>query len=399
MRVAFLCQSYPPMVSGIAMAVSHMAEGLAGRGHHVLVLTASDRPDPYTHEQDGVRVDRLASIPNPTRVGQRWVFWSRHDVARRLDDFRPDVLHLHDPFLAGFSIPSLAREKGIPLAMTLHALPWYVSSQAPDLPGLRQGIEVTLWAFAQEVLAQCDAVIAPSRAIADLTLEHIGRAATVISNGVDPRRFHPGAVEPDERRRLQAAYGLRPDEPIILYVGRVDTEKRVDIVVRAAAHVAERRPVQLLIVGDGKQFRANMRLSRELGLDRRAHFVGFVAPEADLPILYRIADLFAIASEIETEGLVVLEAAASGVPIVAVRASCMPEIVEASGAGLLAEPGDPESMGERMLQVLSDPKLAAHLGQAARRMAEAHALEHTLTAHERVYEGMLNRPLGGLLSH
>ena len=122
----------------------------------------------------------------------------------------------------------------------------------------------------------------------------------------------------------------------MLYVGRVDTEKHVDIVVRAAAYVVRRRPAQLVIVGDGKQIRANVRLSRELGLDEHARFVGFVDPEDDLPILYRMADLFAIASEVETEGLVVLEAAASGVPIVAVRAACMPEIVEASGAGLLA---------------------------------------------------------------
>ncbi|HSB91098.1 MAG TPA: glycosyltransferase [Anaerolineales bacterium] len=389
MRIAFLCQSYPPMVSGVAMAVSHMAQGLADRGHSVLVLTASDRQEPYTTEDGGLRVDRLASIPNPARVGQRWVFWSRGDIARRLDDFHPEILHLHDPFLAGFSIPSLAREKRLPLAITLHALPWYVSSQAPDLPGLRQGIEVALWAFAQEVLAQCDAVVAPSRAIADLALEHVGRAATVISNGVDLRRFHPGQVSDEERRRLQVAYGLNSDLPILLYVGRVDTEKRVDNVVRAAAAVIARHPAQLLIVGDGKQLRSVRRLSRELGLGDRAHFLGFVSPEVDLPALYRIADLFVIASEIEAEGLVVLEAAACGVPIVAVRATCMPETVEAPGAGLLAEPGDIEGMARAMRRVLTDTALRKRLGAAARTMAEAHSLEITLSAHEKVYEELL----------
>ena len=392
MRIALLCRSYPPMVSGIAIAVRHMAEGLAARGHAVLILTASDRNEPYTVEARGLKLVRLASIPNPTRVGQRWVFWSRSDVARQLDEFRPDVLHLHDPFLAGFSIPSLAREMGIPLAITLHALPWYVSSQAPDWPGLRHGIEIALWAFAQEVVAQCQAIIVPSRTTADLAQEHIGRPAIVISNGVDLNIFHPGPVDPGVRTKLEADYGLRPDLPILLYVGRVDTEKRVEIVVRAAAHVSARRPAQLVVVGDGKQLRANIRLSRELGLRERARFIGFVAQGEDLPALYRMAGLFAIASEVETEGLVVREAAASGIPIVAVRSACMPEVVEATGAGLLAAPGDPQAMGECMLEVLRDPALARRLGLAARHMAEAHSLEATLDAHEGVYNALMAGP-------
>jgi glycosyltransferase involved in cell wall biosynthesis len=242
------------------------------------------------------------------------------------------------------------------------------------------------------VVAQCQAIIVPSRTTADLAQEHIGRPAIVISNGVDLNIFRPGPVDPGVRTKLEADYGLRPDLPILLYVGRVDTEKRVEIVVRAAAHVSARRPAQLVVVGDGKQLRANLRLSRELGLRERARFIGFVAQDEDLPALYRMASLFAIASEVETEGLVVLEAAASGIPIVAVRSACMPEVVEVTGAGLLAAPGDPQAMGECMLEVLRDPSLARRLGLAARRMAEAHSLEATLDAHEGVYSALMAGP-------
>jgi len=391
MRIAILCQSYPPMVSGIAMAVRRMAEGLAARGHAVLVLTASDRNDPYTVDIGGLQVVRLASLPNPARVGQRWVFWSRADVARRLDEFRPDVLHLHDPFLAGFSIPSLAREKGIPLVLTVHALPWYVSSQAPDLPGLRQGIEIALWAFAQEVLGQCDAVVAPSQPTADLIEENTGRTPVVISNGVDLDLFRPGSVRSEDRDRLANTYGFHPELPIVLHVGRVDVEKRVGVVVQAAGHAFTHAEAQLLIVGDGKQLRSVARLSRELGLADRAHFIGFVSPDTDLPVLYRMAYLFAIASELETEGLVVLEAAASGLPLLAVRATVMPDLVESSGAGFLVDRGDAQAMGKQMAKLLADADLARHMGVAARRMAERHALTDTLVAHEQLYRGLLIR--------
>jgi glycosyltransferase involved in cell wall biosynthesis len=391
MRIAFLCQTYPPMVSGIAMAVRRMAEGLVERGHDVLVLTASDRNEPYTVEDGGLQLVRLASLPNPTRVGQRWVFWSRADVARRLDEFQPDVLHLHDPFLAGFSIPSLAREKGIPLALTTHALPWYVSAQAPDLPGLRQGIEIALWAFAQEVLGQCDVVIAPSRQSAEVIERNIGRTPVVISNGVHLGLFRPGPLSPETRARLAATYRFDPRLPILLHVGRVDVEKRVNVVVRAAHYALQRAQAQLVIVGDGKQLRSTVRLSRELGLTDRAHFVGFVPPETDLPDLYRMAYLFAIASELETEGLVVLEAAACGLPLLAVRATVMPELVEESGAGFVVEPGDAEGMGERMAELLARPELARTMGAAARRMAERHSLDDTLAAHEDLYSALLAR--------
>jgi glycosyltransferase involved in cell wall biosynthesis len=391
MRIAILCQTYPPMVSGIATAVRRMAEGLAARGHDVLVLTASERSEPYTVQVGGLQLIRLASLPNPTRVGQRWVFWSRSDVARRLDEFGPDLLHLHDPFLAGFSIPSLAREKDIPLVLTVHALPWYVSSQAPDLPGLRQGIEIALWAFAQEVLGQCDAVIAPSRPAADLITLNVGRPVTVISNGVDLAVFHPGPANSPTKKRLAGRYGFDPELPILLSVGRIDVEKRVEVVVQAAARALRRVQGQLLIVGDGKKRRAMMRLSRELGLRNRAHFIGFVAHEDDLPAFYRTAYLFAIASDLETEGLVVLEAAASGLPLIAVRATVMPELVEASGAGVVVDPGDARAMSEAMVELLAEPRRAKQYGSAARCMAERHSLDDTLTAHEELYRTLLEK--------
>lgn len=389
MRIALVCQSYPPMVSGISVAVHHLAEGLAGRGHAVLVLSASDRGQPYSEVRNGVRLERLASIPTPARRGQRWSWWSRDEVDRHLESFQPDVLHLHDPVLGGLLLASFARERGLPLVVTAHALPWYVSAQVPDLPGLRTMIEAALWGFASDLLSQCQAVVAPSRFTAAQVDARGGPGAVVISNGVDLTRFRPTPDSPDERARLLERYRLDPTRPVILHVGRVDREKNVDDVVRAAARAMAQVEAQLLVVGDGNRRQDVERLARELGIGQRSRFIGFVDPTADVPAVYRLGSVFAIASDLESEGLVVLEAAACGVPIVAVRATSMPELVEEPGCGYLVTPGDVEGMAARIVEILRDPTRAATLGQAGLAMARAHSLDLTLDRHEALYQSLI----------
>jgi glycosyltransferase involved in cell wall biosynthesis len=389
MRLALVCQSYPPMVSGIAVAVRHLAEGLVSRGHEVLVLSASDRGEAYVEERNGVRLVRLTSIPTPARRNQRWSWWSRDDVDAHLDPFRPQALHLHDPVLGGMVMPAYARERKIPLITTAHALPLYPASQVPDLPGLRSLVEAALWAFASDLIANSQAVVAPSHFTASHIDAHGGTGVVVISNGVDLNRFCPEPASSDEQARLAERFGLDPLRPTILHVGRVDREKNVDDVVRAAAIAMASTDAQLLVVGDGNRLKDVEQLARELGIARRSRFIGFIEPNGDLPALYRAGTVFAIASELEAEGIVVLEAAACGVPIVAVRATTMPELVEEPGCGFLVPPGDVHAMADRIMQVLRDPAVKRALGQAGRAMAAEHSLDRTLDLHEELYQSLV----------
>jgi 1,2-diacylglycerol 3-alpha-glucosyltransferase len=391
MRIALVCQSYPPMVSGIAVAVRHLAEGLAARGHDVRVLSASDRGEAYTETRNGVELVRLSSIPTPARRRQRWSWWSRDDVEKHFDEFRPDVLHLHDPFLGAMVMPGYARDRGIPLVATAHALPIYPASQVPDLPGLRALLESALWAFGSDLISQCQAVIAPSRYTADQVDEHGGPGAIVISNGVDLNRFQAGPASPEERQRLAARYRIDPERPIILHVGRVDREKNVDDVVRAAHLAMASVDAQLVVIGDGSRREDIEGLAEDLGIGDRSRFIGFVEPDGDLPDLYRAGALFVMASDLESEGIVVLEAAACGLPIVAVRATSMPELVEAPGCGYLVSPGDVRRMAERIIDILKDPSRREALSLAALGMAQQHSLEKTLDQHEALYASLLSR--------
>ncbi|MEA3341571.1 MAG: glycosyltransferase, partial [Chloroflexota bacterium] len=148
----------------------------------------------------------------------------------------------------------------------------------------------------------------------------------------------------------------------VLHVGRLSYEKNVDLLLRAFAHIAGDYPAaRLTIAGDGPDREALARLADELGLSERVCFTGFV-PHEQLPALYQAADLFATGSTIETQGLVVLEAAACGLPVVAVDALALPEAVHHTVNGFLSPPGDEAALAQHLACLVADASLRQHMG-------------------------------------
>lgn len=393
MRIVYLSQSYPPMVSGAALVVHRLAEGIAARGHSVLVLAASDRGRAYTEERGALRIARLRSLPNPMRVGQHFLLWPQNEVAAELHAFKPDIVHSHDPLVVGLSALRALRtfERRTACVLTVHQLPWFVAAYAPPLPGLRPAIESALWSYGNWLYEHFDCVVTPSRMIADIVAAHTRSRPQPISNGVDVNRFNPTPAYRGEGDTLRRKYGLDPDLPIILYAGRIDADKRVDLVVRATTQALRSINAQLLIVGDGKQLKAVIKLSEALGIRQFSHFPGFVSAQGDLPGLYRTASVFITASEVEIQSSVVLEAAATGLPVVTVRASSMPEFVEDGVTGYLVPPRHVESMANWLVTLLQNPDRARAMGEAGLAITREHSHESALDAHERLYESLIRR--------
>jgi glycosyltransferase involved in cell wall biosynthesis len=211
-----------------------------------------------------------------------------------------------------------------------------------------------------------------------------------ISNGIDLRAYHPRGSHEDEAATRQK-WGLPPDVPILLHVGRLDPDKNVERVILAAAPILSRDEAHLLIVGDGIRKPSLMDLCNSLGIMDHVHFTGFVSTDQGLPEIYRIAHLFITTSEIETQGLVLLEAAACGLPIVAIRATCIPEIVHDGVNGILAESGDVQALSQGMSLLLQDRNKAAQMGQAGQSLAQHHDSRYTIEAHEKLYRQLVEQ--------
>jgi len=387
MRIAYLTQSYPPMVSGVAIVAQRLAEGMAARNHTVLVIAASDRGEPYMAFKNNFLLLRLRSVVNSFRVRQRLLVYPRHAIMKALRDFEPDIIHTHDMLQIGRLGSVYGRSMKVPVVSTLHQVPWFVLPYLPNIPGLRSGAEAALWQYARWFVRQYAAITAPTQMISNLISEMTEVLPCTISNGVDLKTFRPSTLSSKMKPVLRERFGIPPSVPIILHVGRLDVDKHVERVILASAQAMMNNPnAHLLIVGDGYEKPSLIRLCASFGITERCHFPGFISVQDGLPDIYRIATLFITASEIETQGIVLLEAAASGLPIVATRATCIPEIVQDGVNGYLAKPGNVNKLSEAVIDLLENPRKAKAMGVVGRRLIEQHDLQNTMDAHEELYQ-------------
>jgi glycosyltransferase involved in cell wall biosynthesis len=374
------------MMSGAALVIQRLAEGMAGRKHSVMVLTASCQGMAYTEDLRNLKIVRLQSHRNPLRVDQNFVAWSKEKIAQELQVFQPEILHTHDPLNLGLAAVRANRPGNAKVVFTIHQLPWFITSYLPLQKGIKKVIERRIWQYSQWFMQQCHGIITPSQKIAEIVGENSGFYPEVISNGVDLELFTPLKRKDKEVDSLCEKYNLCPDDPVILYVGRIDPDKRVDLVIKAAARVMQEAKVQLFVVGDGTQREELIQMSRSLGIQEKCCFPGFISKYEDLPGIYRLATVFATASEIEIQSSVVMEAAASGLPVVTVNASSMSEFVLDEKSGFLVPPGDLALLAKKLLHLVQNRSLANSMSRTARELAETHSHEQFLNKHENIYE-------------
>ncbi len=386
MKIAMINQAYYPMVSGASIVMQRLAEGMAKRGHSVLVIAASERDQAYQVEEPYLSQVRIRSWKNPFRVGQRFTLNPKKAVLDALEGFAPQIIHSHEPFQMGNAGLEYTRHANIPNVLTIHAIPVSIAAYAPDLPGLRRNIEKLIWSYARRLTSRFTCTVAPTQSVADIVFKRLGIKPQVISNGVDLHQFHPNCQEPGEVASWRARLNLPAEAPLILHVGRLDADKQVEKVLQAAAMVMQETPVHLLVVGEGSKKAELEQLSEVLGIRDKTHFTGYITIAEGLPAVYRLGSLFITASQVEAQGLVLLEAAASGLPIVAVRATSIPESVHHGETGLLAPDSRPENLAEAMLQLIKDPALSTRMGQAGRDLARSHSLEQTFDRYEELYQ-------------
>ena len=390
MRIAYISQSYPPMISGAAIVVEQLAKGMAKRGHQVLVIAASDKNHPYTSTQNNLTVLRLRSMYHPMRVRQRFLLYPRSTVMKALEKFQPDVIHSHEPILCwvGFEY---AQRYQIPTTLTIHMLPWFVTAYLTDRTGLEKKVEKAGWMYLDLLARKSTSVITTTKTVSDIVAGAMGIASETIPCGIDTRLFHPRLTSGWGHNALELCLNLPTDVPIILHVGRLDPEKMVSRVIHAAADVMKNSLAHLLIVGDGREKDSLVRLTESLGIAKRVHFTGYISMKDGLPDVYRMANVFVMASEVESQGLVLLEAAASGLPLAAFEATSIPEIVHHGMNGYLVKSGDVNAMAEAIAKILASPGMAKQMGAESRRLAENYDSQRVQLLHEQYYRKLIKQ--------
>jgi glycosyltransferase involved in cell wall biosynthesis len=358
MRVGLFTNNYLPFRGGVTTAVETLRAGLEATGHDVWVFA----PGARGAVADSPQVLRYPSVPAPTYPGFSLALpWSAR-IAQRARALDLDLFHAHHPFLLGVAARRLARRLRRPLVFTYHTR---YEKYAHYVPLPRRLVACAAVRLACRFANAADLVVAPSEHMAEtLRTRGVRTPLAVIPTGVPLDLFSPG-----DRSEARRALGLPDTDPLCLYVGRLDREKSVGHLIGAFAGIASAvSGSRFVLVGQGSYESALRRQAEASPVRDRIAFVGGMSREA-LPAFYRAADLFLFASETETQGLVLAEAHAAGLPAVAVCASGVDEVVRDGETGLLTKP-DVRELADAAIGLLLDADRRATMAAAARRVAE-----------------------------
>ena len=366
MNVLMLSWEYPPrVVGGLGRHVHALATSLVRQGHDVVVVTR-DHPDaPADAVVEGVRVVRVTEDPPlvPFEELLAWVMAFNHSLTRAalrvLDGFDADVVHAHD-WLVAHAAKTVKDVTEVPLVATVHATE--AGRHQGWLPGpVNRAIHSVEWWLTYEArrVVTCSAYMRDEvKRLFVLPPEKVD----VIPNGIDLAHWHADA---DRVAALRAH--LAPDgAPLLLYAGRLEYEKGVQTVLQALPRLRRRhRGVRLVIAGVGTHEEELRAMARSLRVGRAVDFLGFMSPD-DLAVLAAAASCAVVPSLYEPFGMVALECAAAGTPLVVADTGGLREFVSPGVTGLRFPPGEPAALADAVTRLLGDQVLSQRLVRDAR---------------------------------
>lgn len=384
MRILFCTDSYPPQVNGVSVVTALSVDGLRARGWDCEVVAprypAGGAAGHVSVGTADPRITSLPSAPLPCYPEIRLAL-PRRDVVRTLvDRFRPDLVHASTEFLVGRLGAWIGARRGIPLCTSYHT-DFAKYADAYGVGFLRGRVRATIARFH----AAAERIYTPSAsAKADLNALGLGDVE-VWGRGVDTTLFHPGRRSLVERERLHVGHGFT-----FLYVGRLAPEKHVPLLLAAFASLARSLPegaVRLIVAGAGP---STAELRERAGPS--VSFLGTLDRQRELPALYASADAFVFASTTETLGLVVLEAMASGLPVIATPAGGVSELLRDEQNGLAFAPGAVAACTAQMRRLVEDRALVCRLREGALTTAREHSWAAELDRLDESYREVLMRP-------
>ena len=362
-----LSDVYHPRVNGVSTSIATFRRFLEYAGHEV-TLIAPRYPGRTGHHDDQAdsKVLRARGYYLPGDPEDRLLLpGSILAQARRLTDRSFDLIHIHTPFAAHRAGVRLGRRWGIPVVETYHTyFEAYFHHYIPFLPR-------ALTAYAARWLTrsqtrEVDRLIVPSSALRDVMREYgVQASVDILPTGIDLAELTSG-----DGARFCRNQGLDPHRPKLVYVGRVAFEKNIDLLLQVVARARLRHPqILLIIAGEGSALGHLKRLAKGLGVEANVHFVGYLKRGPDLWDCYAAGRAFAFASTTETQGLVLLEAMALGVPVIGVPALGARELL-IEGEGALTVPAEAGPFAAAVDRLLRDADLHAELSLRAKHYAQ-----------------------------
>lgn len=369
--------SYYPYISGVVRSIERLSNGLRAQGHRVTIFGPS-YPGHRQEEAAEVDVQRCPSLPISLSNNMVIPLPKIGFTLRTATELDLDIIHSHSPFTMGQVALTAARELDIPVVFTHHSLYHTYSIYAPKL--LQRSTEKMILEKVERYVQSVDAVISPSPGTSEFIRRAYGIRSTVISNPIMMGRPDP-TVE-------------KESTPTLIFVGRQAKEKNLDLLIRAFALVRRQVEARLVLVGDGSERHTLENLVEDLGIADSVKITGFLSFD-EVVKWYRRASIFLFPSYNETQGMVMLEAMAHGLPVIAVRSEASKNILDECDGGIACD-ATPHDMAEKTLQLLHSPHRLEAMSHAAAQYAAGFSTESIALQVEGFYRSVISshsRPL------
>ena len=349
MNIGMMTDTYIPQINGVATSVSLFKRYLEKMGERVYVFS----PMIPKNESGTFKVNGLKFL---WESQHRVAIPISHKILKLSTKLKIDVIHSHAPFSMGFQALRLGEKLGLPHIHTYHTL---LTEYRHYIPFPFRPTENAVREFSSWFCNSTDAVIAPTGKIKDELLNYgVKSPIYVLPTGIDVENFRRPL-----KFSIRERHSISENDRIVLFVGRIAREKNLDFILKAFAHLQSKlKNVTLIMVGDGPEMKEFLHLASHLKVSDRVVMTGYM-PRSEIVEYYRQSDVFAFASVTETQGLVVLEALAAGLPVVAVAKEGVADVLKNGVGCLLIDDVQLETFVDRLLKILENPELSMKMSK------------------------------------
>ena len=382
LRIVIPCDTFAPDINGAARFAERLAGGLVRKGHEVHIIApafdTSEGPRIENHDGVDMIVHRLRSHKVPQHRTLRWPepWGMTKKITGVLAEVRPHAVHIQSHLMVGRFALRAARKQKLRVIATNHVMPENLMRYSLLPKFLHPLAMKIIWADAGRILRKMDALTTPTKRAAELLENAAGvRRVLAISCGIDASRFANNTPTSNSN-------------PVALFLGRLDDEKKIDVLLRAAARLTEYPNLRVELVGDGGERERLKALAEQLGISDRVSFLGHVSDQ-ELPGIYERCTVFVMPSIAELQSIATMEAMASGRPVIGADAMALPHLVHDGDNGYLFPPGDVDRLADRLRRVLgADKAELARLSENSLHLIRSHDIERTLKIFEDLYQGI-----------